>query len=345
MATAFATMMTGEAIWAFSECWSWWSRTCQPRGSATICRSSARRPRSSARSRSCSAILVMLAGWGGIDSGRSVPRPLCSSCLAWTNPWHGLFWAQDKIDTIGDFDHAVRVYGPGGWAFVVYAYATVALSVVLLAQAVVVSAGVYRAQAVVMLFGVLVPAVIDLLDWTSLFSFIHVDTVSLSFVLTGLAFLPGLFRFHLLDLPPVAWAVVVRGMDDPVAVIDPWGRIVELNPAAQLLAGHPYPEVLGVDAARAFAHWTNLAHRLDGIRDQDEVSFELDGPDPAVPSTFNARISRLGATSGPWGWVLVLRDVTEHKRAAEERVRMLRGTRPAPRPRPPTAPRTAFWPP
>ncbi len=244
--------------------------------------------------------------------------------LAWTNPWHGFFWSREDIDSAGEFRNAVREHGPGAWAFIVYAYTVVGLSVVLLGQAVVLSAGMYRAQAGVMLFGVLVPAVIDVVDWSNLFWFIHVDTVSLSFVLTGLAFLPGLFRYHLLDLTPVAWAVVIRGMKDPVVVIDPWGRIVELNPSAQRLAAYSYPEVLGVDAARAFEHWTTLARRLDGLTAQDEVSFELDGPDPAGSSTYDARISPLGSEGRQWGWVLVLRDVSERKRAAEERVRMLR---------------------
>ena len=221
--------------------------------------------------------------------------------LAWTNPWHGFFWSREDIDSAGEFRNAVREHGPGAWAFIVYAYTVVGLSVVLLGQAVVLSAGMYRAQAGVMLFGVLVPAVIDVVDWSNLFWFIHVDTVSLSFVLTGLAFLPGLFRYHLLDLTPVAWAVVIRGMKDPVVVIDPWGRIVELNPSAQRLAAYSYPEVLGVDAARAFEHWTTLARRLDGLTAQDEVSFELDGPDPAGSSTYDARISPLGSEGAPVG--------------------------------------------
>ena len=45
----------------------------------------------------------------------------------------------------------------------------------------------------------------------------------MTFAVTGLTFLPALFRFRLLDLTPVAWAVVVKRMDDPVVVIDPRG--------------------------------------------------------------------------------------------------------------------------
>ena len=122
----------------------------------------------------------------------------------------------------------------------------------------------------------------------------------------------------------MAWAAVVRGMNDPVVVIDPSGRIVELNEVAQRLAGRPLrrdPRIRGRHglftlaragrAADAAARARRAQLRADragcrnvlGVRRQDFVVWEVQG---AI-----------------LGWVLVLRDITEHKRAAEERVRML----------------------
>ena len=69
------------------------------------------------------------------------------------------------------------------------------------------------------------------------------------------------------------------------------------------------------------ARWWNGSR---GLKRDVEHAFEIDGPDPDRPSSFDARISRLGEDTHPAGWVLVLRDVTLQKRAAEERVRMLR---------------------
>ena len=56
---------------------------------------------------------------------------------------------------------------------------------------------------------------------------------------------------------------------------------------------------------------------------QGERGFELAGPDGEPFSAFDARISRLEGQGAVLGWVLVLHDITAHKRAAEERVRML----------------------
>jgi PAS domain S-box-containing protein len=242
--------------------------------------------------------------------------------LAWTDPWHHLYFAQVSNERIGGFMIAVRTFGPGFWALLIYCYALAAVSTILLVQAVIRSTGVYRIQATVMLFGVLLPWVVDILDMARLIRFIPVDLVSPTFAVTGLTFLPALFRFHLLDLPPVAWALVVKGMDDPVVVIDPWGRIVELNPAAQRLIGRKAQEITGVEAAQAFCEWSALADRLSQVETGEE-SLELQGPDPARASSFDSRISPLGDDERPSGWVLVLRDITGLKRAEEERVRML----------------------
>jgi signal transduction histidine kinase/ActR/RegA family two-component response regulator len=243
---------------------------------------------------------------------------------AWTNRWHHLFWKELRNEVMGRHLIAMPYYGPLFWAHLAYCYLLVALTAALLAHAVFRMRGLYRAQAAVMLVGVSLPWVVNMIDMSHLFGFIHVDTAAMTFAVTGLVFLPGLFRFRLLDLTPVAWAVVVKGMNDPVVVIDLEGRVVELNAAAAVLAGRRPEVLLGTSAATAYAHWTPLAVKLKDIATASESGFELDGAGPAGESAYDAKISRLGDCSAPSGWVLVLRDITEHKRASEERVRMLR---------------------
>src|SRR5262249_27597114 len=197
-----------------------------------------------------------------------------------------------------------------------------AVAPALLARAVSRFPGVYRAQAAVRLFGVLLPWAVDVLDMNRVWGFIAVDLVSMSFAVTGLTFLPALLRFHLLDLTPVAWAAVVELMNDAVVVIDHLGRIAVLNPAARRLIGHPDREALGVKAALAFGAWPALAGRLERIGDQDGASLEIDRSDSDSCSVFHASISRLDDGGGSAGWVLVLRDITELRRAERERERM-----------------------
>jgi PAS domain S-box-containing protein len=322
LAPAFAVMMTGEAVWALAEALE---VVCAGLTAKSLCYDL----RIAGTATAVLGLLALALRYTGSLRWLDWRRfgVICAPAvflvvLAWTDPWHHLYWAQVGNQTVGGVQVAERQLGAGAYAAVAYAYVIAAFCLFLLGQAALTTGGVYRSQAMIMFFGVLVPLVIDLVDWWPVFSFLQGDVVSLSFVLTGLVFLPGLLRFRLLDLTPVAWAVVVKGMNDPVVAIDPDGHIVELNAAAARLAGRKAQVLLGADAATAFAHWPALAEQLKDITREGEAGFELDGP--AGDAAYDAEISRLGQGSAPCGWVLVMRDITEHKRAAEERLRTLR---------------------
>ena len=266
MAPAFFTMMAGEAAWALFEALE---LVCKDVRMQALCY----------ELRTAGAVITILgllafvlrytgsSYWLEPRRFAAIYAPaLAMIGVAWTNPLHHLYWFTHLPRLAGPFHIAIPVYGPGFWVQFSHCYFMVAVSAFLLAQAAVQSGGVYRAQAAVMLFAVLVPWVVNVIDMTQVLGYVHVDTAAMTFAITGLAFLPGLFRYRLLDLTPVAWAVVVKGMNDPVIVFDPFGRIVELNQAAVRLVGRPYAELIGADAAGAFAHWSLLAGRLRGLK-------------------------------------------------------------------------------
>ena len=239
--------------------------------------------------------------------------------LAWTDPWHHLYWAGTEMRQVGRLQLLFRSYGPGFWTSLAYSYSLVGVSTILLAAAVARTTGVYRAQAAVMLFGVMVPWAVSIIDMTHLLGFIYVDAAAATFTFTGLAFLPGLARLRLLDLTPVALAAVVERMNDPVVVLDRLGRIADLNPAAERLLGRPADDVLGIDATCVFDACAVLRDRLQRINEQQESRFEID----LSGAVFDASISRLGDGENSAGWALVLRDVTRLKSAEQERAAMI----------------------
>jgi PAS domain S-box-containing protein len=323
-APAFITMMAGETAWAFAEALE---LLVVPPTIQLLCIDLR-------VAGAVAAILGMLAfvlHYTGRDRWLAPRRfvPICAVpmalvLVAWTNPWHHLFWSSTRVEEIGSFQITIREYGPGFWTQLGYCYLLVAVSTVLIARAVIRTARVYRSQAAVMLFGVLAPFVVSIIDKSHVFGVFYVDLAAASFAVTGLAFVPGLSRLRLLDLTPVAWATVVERINDPVVVLDSTGRIVVWNSAARRLVGRPAREVLAVEATQVFGNWPALAEQLGRIAEDREERFELDGPGSAPASCFDARIWRLGDGAHPSGWVLVLREITERKRAEEERLRMLR---------------------
>ena len=79
--------------------------------------------------------------------GRDRAPTLALTLLAWTNPWHHLYWTAIANERIGEFWIAMPEYGPGFRAHFIYCYALVAVATFLLARAVYRSSGVFRPRA------------------------------------------------------------------------------------------------------------------------------------------------------------------------------------------------------
>jgi PAS domain S-box-containing protein len=322
MASAFAMMMTGETIWAGAEALE-----------LLFIEFEAKRPFLEMRvAGAVIAILGLVAvvlrytgriNWLRLSQFCGICTPAVVMILfAWTNARHHFYWIEHVEVELGGFAFLKPVYGPAFWVHFSYCYGLIAAVTILLAQAVATSKGLYRVQAAAMLFGVSLPWAVNIIDMTRLFGIMYTDTTAMTFAITSLAFVPAIFRYRLLELTPVAWESVVRGMNDPVVVIDRFGRIVELNEVAQKLSGLPLDEIVGYEASEVFSRWPKLAERLTPLPEHGERSFELTGGEAGASSAFDARISRLGTDEAMLGWVLVLRDITAHKDAALERERM-----------------------
>ena len=145
----------------------------------------------------------------------------------------------------------------------------------------------------------------------------------MAFAVTGLAFVPGLFRYQLLDLAPVAWAAVVEGMNDAVLVIDREGRIVELNPAAERVAGRTAWEILGTRGGAGVCRLAGAGGSSESDRGRGRGGLRARGA--------GLEDSR-GFERGSRGWAAAARPAgssscttsARSRRAEQARVRMLR---------------------
>jgi PAS domain S-box-containing protein len=323
MAPAFATMMAGETGWALGA-------TLEPIIAELPLKRLCIDLRILGTVIAILGLLAFVLRYNGLSRagmrlwfGAACAPALPLILLVWTDPWHHLYFARLSNERINGCLIAIRTFGPGFWAMFAYGYAVVAVSAILLAKSVIRLTGSYRVQAALMLFGVLLPWAVDIMDMKRIWGFVPVDLVSTAFVVTGLTFAHALYWFRLLDVTPLAWATVVELMKDAVVVIDPSGRIVVLNPAARRIVGRPAREVLGVEATRVFGDWTAIASRLKEIGDPREESFETVHSGPDAVSVFNVSISRLGDGDALAGWLLVLRDISELKRAEQDRETMI----------------------
>ncbi len=245
--------------------------------------------------------------------------PLITQVLIWTNETHGLFIKSLSFSQEGPWLFVDEwTYGVWFWAHTAYGYLLILLGVSLVVLTLVRSSRLYRRQAVSLLFGTSLPLVaaifiFQLITGLRLF-------VPFSFTLMGLVFTWDLFRYRVLVLMPVARSTLVDTMSDGMIVLDDQNRVVDVNPAAQSVIGIPASEAIGQPAAQILSPWQDLVDRFqDKTETQAEIALDRD----RAQRHYDLRTSPLTDWHGRLtGRLIVLRDITERKRA-EETIRQL----------------------
>jgi signal transduction histidine kinase len=243
--------------------------------------------------------------------------PLATLLLVATNEAHGLIWSRTALSASGRF--LTLDYGAGFWVYWVYSYVLLVLGTYLLVSMLVRSPRVYREQGAALLVAVAAPWVGNGMYVTGLSPAPNLDLTPFAFLLSGAALSFGLFRFHFLDIVPVARDAVIEGMDDGVIVVDTEGRVVDLNPAARRILDRPDGD--GVPVGDTLQR---LAPRLAALLADasEEARAEVGLGEGAARRSYDLAISPLRDRAGRrTGRLLVLHDVTERKRTEEELIR------------------------
>ncbi len=211
----------------------------------------------------------------------------------------------------GDPD-AIAQVGPLFWPFLVYAnlviWATTALFVWTLTHV----SRLYWRQSLLLIVTVLLPSVANVVHNLNLGPFGRVEPTPFLFVLTGTVLVWGIFRFRLLDLAPIVRGSVLETIQDGVVVLDPYRRVVNLNPAAERALGVATADAVGRQAEALLAVEPSV---LDGGGGGGQVVLG----DRRHELTTTPLRDRGGRETGR---VVMLRDVTERQRAHDRLVRL-----------------------
>ena len=162
-------------------------------------------------------------------------------------------------------------------------------------------------QILVLLFGIGVPVGYNTLLFAGITS-PAVNFTTQSLVVMSGAFAVAVFRYRLLEPAPVGRRHLVETMDDPVAMVDNDGRVVDCNPAARALVGAP-EQWRGMHAETFFGP---LAESMSWADNRLPTATELttDGE-----RSFHVQVSRIRSDdNSTLGRVVVFRDTTEQNR-------------------------------
>lgn len=201
--------------------------------------------------------------------------------------------------------------GPVFWVVLVYNNLLLVAATALFVVSMVRLARTYRRMALTLLASAMLPWAANLLHNLQVGWFARMDLTPFAFTVSGGLLVWGLFHERLVDLTPLARGAVVDSMADGVFVLDAFGRIVDVNPAAAALTWAGRSALLG----RA------LEDVLPGSAEGWSLSTELilhDVPDGAGTRTFEVQRTELTDDSGrAAGTLVVLGEVTQRVRDRE----------------------------
>lgn len=202
---------------------------------------------------------------------------------------------------------AVAEAGPVFWVHLAYTDVLLWLGTALFVIASARLSRLYRRQSIILLASVLLPWGTNLLFNLGVGPFGLVDLSPFAFTVTAGVLVFGVFRFGLLDQRPMARSQIFETIGDPVLVLDPYGRVIDANPAAGMLIGQPVSALVGQSAVRLLPA---LGDRAIGQLTACEIALAGRTYDLAV-SPLPGRPGRRG------GQLLVARDISERREAQQ----------------------------
>jgi diguanylate cyclase (GGDEF)-like protein/PAS domain S-box-containing protein len=240
--------------------------------------------------------------------------PVGIMILAATNEAHHLIWSGFSAGPVGS-NSMIYHHGIAFWVGMIYVYMIVSFSTALLTISAVSTQKIYQVQNIVLVLGSFVPWIGTLIYLVEPNPFPGLDTISISFMFTGLLLMLGITRSNLMDYIPIAYEMLFNSINDGVVVFDENMRIIDLNPAASKLVGTNFQQMSEGKNKDELKHW-----------DEVRQYFQKDKPSRfEVVSPFNedvwlsVNISPLQNKHGNFlGWVAISEDITHRKKTEEE---------------------------
>jgi len=235
--------------------------------------------------------------------------PVLTTGFAFTNEWHMLIWSGFSTAP----DGSSLIYHHGVWFWL----SAAAINVLLLAGAILLfrfglhSRELYLSQNIAIMIGALFPWAAFILYAVGIEPFPGVDTIALSFTVTGVILVYIITRMNFLDVIPVAREVLVDTMPDGLLVLDDQNRLIDINPSAlKIFQISPTHKWIGRPAREVLSTQTGLEQQLES---DGKVVMEWVQNLPE-PRYFDLQIFPLFKRSGKLsGKTIVLRDITRRK--------------------------------
>lgn len=194
--------------------------------------------------------------------------PLLTTLLAWTNEWHGLIWAMPRFDYSASPPIYIPDYGAWFWVNVVFAYGLYLTGSIILLQVVQRSWRLYRTQSMLLLIAASIPWIGNL---SNILDITFVPGLYLQPIFFGICVILlaiAMFRLRLLDIMPLAQALILDNIPDSVIVVDKRDRVVGMNKTLLMFLNVPQANVIGAPLENLFPQFKDDIQQMRGVLNQ-----------------------------------------------------------------------------
>ncbi|MCZ3372335.1 MULTISPECIES: sensor histidine kinase [Methanobacterium] len=155
--------------------------------------------------------------------------------MAFTNEWHGLLWPN--IIPTSSQPGAVLIYEHGPIFFInmIYSFSLTIIGLIILIKTLIKSSRKYRQQISILIMVGLIPLIFSSLYAFHVLPIVGLDFSPFALVIAGMLLALSIFKFHFLDILPVAHKILFKNMVNGVLVFDDNEKLMEVNSAASLI--------------------------------------------------------------------------------------------------------------
>lgn len=243
--------------------------------------------------------------------------PALTQIVVWTNNQHGLMIRDLQFDQVGILTYtSVVIFGPYYWVHTGYSYILILFSMVLIVTTMLRGSYLYRGQGLLLVAGILAPFIANILLIAKIAPR-EIDPIPFALLITGLLLGWSVFRYHMLDLAPVARNIFLDTIPDCMLAIDSQGRVIDINKPMLEMIGTQQNHVIGLPITRVLKPWQDL---VENFRDKTNIKTEI-----SISSRqFDLLIMPLtDHRANMRGRLIVLHDITHRKKMEVEREKLI----------------------
>ena len=251
-----------------------------------------------------------------------VGGPVGIAALAFTNPWHGLFYGPGThLESGGNWGGAVYDHGPLFFVAATYLYLFMATALGVVVYCLFRAHPSYRGAFASLAIATAIPISINIsyvFFGVTLFGF---DPTPFAFAIWLVVMARVVATGQIFDLGSIAREMLFFEADNPMLVFDEHGRISSANPAARRLLSDDRG-LVGTDA-RKLPQVGLLAHEVLETGTMPEMT-ELTIGQRSFYISIAPIYRPLGRRADIMGWAVQLSDITARKRAEAAQARTAR---------------------